>query len=227
MFDVTVNVTSPVTLFQLFSDRNGNPAHLAVGVGAGSTVSVHQPWVYTKDGQVSVVKANLKNVKVTSSLDYQVLGCADSLEFQTDLHFPRLWNTVQTWDMRFYGDSVQANILFAYIDFVNGTVTCVCVCVCVCERESVCVCVSVSVSVCVCVCMTLYHAHTTDLLDDWLGSDPTDLLTFVPIDWKITIDLTRYEIFLFTNRYNWVDIAMNGTENSESWCVSGQPYSVQ
>lgn len=65
--------------------------------------------------------------------------------------------------------------------------------------------------------MQLCPAHTTDLLDDWLGSDPTDLLTFVPIDWRITVDLTRYEIFLFTNRYNWVDISMNGTENSESF----------
>ena len=50
----------------------------------------------------------------------QVLGSADSMDFQTDLQFPRLWNATQTWNMRFTGDSVQANILFAYIDFING-----------------------------------------------------------------------------------------------------------
>ncbi len=55
-----------------------------------------------------------------AGLIVQVLGSADSLSFQTDLHFPRLWNTIQTWDMRFTGDTVQANVLFAYIDFING-----------------------------------------------------------------------------------------------------------
>ena len=50
-------------------------------------------------------------------------------------------------------------------------------------------------------------------LDDWVGEDPSDLLHFYPIDWNIAINLRQYEIFLFTNRYNWVDI--DGTENSE------------
>ncbi len=54
----------------------------------------------------------------------------------------------------------------------------------------------------------------TDLLDDWLGDEPNDLLTFVPLNWNISIDLTRYEIFLFTNRYNWIDVAMDAAENS-------------
>ena len=59
----------------------------------------------------------------------------------------------------------------------------------------------------------------TDLLDDWLGDEPNDLLTFVPLNWNISIDLTRYEIFLFTNRYNWIDVAMDAAENSTLLCL--------
>ena len=44
------------------------------------------------------------------------------LFFQTStkLHFPRVWNTTQTWDMNFSGDKAQASILFQYVDFING-----------------------------------------------------------------------------------------------------------
>ena len=120
MFDISLQAMHPLTFYQLFSDRHGNPAHLAIAAGAGSTISIHQPWVYSQDGQLSVVKGSLRNIHVSSSLDYQTLGSAETIEFQTDLQFPRLWNVTQTWDMKFTGDSVQANILFAYVDFVNG-----------------------------------------------------------------------------------------------------------
>ncbi len=72
VFDVFIEATSPLTAYHLFSDRHGNIAHLAIAIGEGSKLSLHQPWVYAKDGQVSVVKGNLKTVRVTSSLDYQV-----------------------------------------------------------------------------------------------------------------------------------------------------------
>ena len=58
-----------------------------------------------------------------------------------------------------------------------------------------------------------FPQHTA-FLDDWVGDDPADLLHFYPIDWNIAIDLHQYEMFIFTNRYNWVDI--DNTENSES-----------
>ena len=124
MFDVYFHALHPLIVYHLFSDRHGNSTHLAIAAGAGSTISIHQPWVYAQDGQLSVVKGSLNNIHVNSSLEYQTLGSAESLEFQTDLQFPRLWNATQTWDMRFTGDSVQANILFAYIDFANGKKGC-------------------------------------------------------------------------------------------------------
>jgi len=120
MFDVNVEATSRLTFYQYFTDSHKSPAHLAIVVSAGSNVAIHQPWIYDREGQVSVVEGGLRNVQVNSSLDYSVLGSADTLEFRTSLHFPRQWNATQIWDMRFTGDSVQANILFTYVDFVNG-----------------------------------------------------------------------------------------------------------
>ena len=63
-------------------------------------------------------------------------------------------------------------------------------------------------------CVYIFHRHTA-FLDDWVGKDPSDLLHFYPIDWNIAINLHQYEMFIFTNRYNWVDI--DNTENSESY----------
>ena len=53
------------------------------------------------------------------------------------------------------------------------------------------------------------------LLDDWIGPDQSDLSEFVAVDWKIAIDLINFEVFVITNRYNWVDIAADGRENGK------------
>ena len=59
------------------------------------------------------------------------------------------------------------------------------------------------------------------LLDDWVGDEPNDLINFVPVDWTIDIDLTHYEIFLFTNRYNWLDVLKGDAENTRlAFCGS-------
>lgn len=63
--------------------------------------------------------------------------------------------------------------------------------------------------------------HLTALLDDWVGTEPNDLLNFVPVDWTIDIDLAQYEIFLFTNRYNWLDLLEGDSENTRlAFCGS-------
>ncbi len=52
------------------------------------------------------------------------------------------------------------------------------------------------------------------LLDDWVGNEPNDLLDFVAVDWKVGVELEQYEIFLMTNRYNWLDLSSGGVENT-------------
>ncbi len=71
-----------------------------------------------------------------------------------------------------------------------------------------------------------YHVNLhVALLDDWVGTEPNDLVNFVPVDWTVDIDLTHYEIFLFTNRYNWLDLA--DVENTRlAFCGSTGTISV-
>ncbi len=58
-------------------------------------------------------------------------------------------------------------------------------------------------------------------MDDWVGEEANDLLSFTPVDWTIDIDLAQYEIFLFTNRYNWLDVLGGGAENTKlAFCGS-------
>lgn len=53
------------------------------------------------------------------------------------------------------------------------------------------------------------------LIDDWVGNDPPDLINFVPLNWNIGIDVHNYEIYLFTTRYNWVDVSPDGRDNGK------------
>ena len=65
-----------------------------------------------------------------------------------------------------------------------------------------------------------YVDFFNELLDDWMKSDTIDILEFVPFHWNIGVDMSDYEIFLFTNRYNWIDTdeIENGT------CISSEIY---
>lgn len=58
-----------------------------------------------------------------------------------------------------------------------------------------------------------YVDFFNELLDDWVGSDILDILDFVPLEWHIGVDMSDYEIFLYTNRYNWIDNSLGGIEN--------------
>ena len=187
-FDISVSLTSSAQLNLGFSFQQSQH-YLSIAMETNSTVSIQVPWITSASGSTSSVKGQLLGVNVNSSLPYPFLGKAAHLEFDTSLHFPRLWNSVQKWEMKFSGERVEANILFAYIDFVNGW------------------------------CWELMENNLITnifigLLDDWVGNEPNDLVNFVPVDWSIDIALAHYEIFLFTNRYNWLDVLRDDMENA-------------
>ena len=118
-FDVTVTLSSEAEFYLLFRDKD-TPHHLKIDLSPQSTVTLHTPLTTAADGYSSTVKGDLSGVRVSSSLDFTTLGQAESISFAVDLHFPRVWNSTQTWDMKFTGRNAQVNILFSYIDYVNG-----------------------------------------------------------------------------------------------------------
>ena len=119
-FDISFTVSSETEFYLLFSNSKGSPHHLKIDLSPHSTITIETPLTTGPDGYSSVVRGDLAGVKVSSSLDYPTLGQADSISFIVDLHFPRVWNATQTWDMKFMGRNAQANVLFSYIDYVNG-----------------------------------------------------------------------------------------------------------
>ena len=121
MFDISVGLSSAASLQLLFAFQQTSH-HLKISLGGGSDLSIHVPWLTDPTGSTSIVKGQLVDISVESSLPYPHLGSAQTISFNVDLHFPRLWNAVQKWQMKFSGTGVQANVLFAYIDFVNGEI---------------------------------------------------------------------------------------------------------
>ena len=119
MFDISVSVNSSTEVNLIFS-KDQLQHQLSIAVAADSSLSIHVPWVTSASGSTSSVEGQLLDVSVKSSLPYQPLGSAASVSFKVDLHFPRVWNALQEWTMEFSACKVKANILFEYVDFVNG-----------------------------------------------------------------------------------------------------------
>lgn len=119
MFDISVSLGS-CAKFNLCFSSESSPQNLSLSIDTKSTLAIQVPWVTTDTGSTSTVRGKLLGLSVKSSLPFQPLAKAEEVTFEVDLHFSRLWNAVQKWKMKFSGKGVQANILFAYIDFVNG-----------------------------------------------------------------------------------------------------------
>lgn len=118
-FDITVSLSSSTEVNLLFSYQQ-SLHQLSISMAADSSLSIHVPWVTSASGSTSTVEGQLLDVSVKSSLPYQPLGSAASISVNVALHFPRVWNALQEWTMEFSACKVQANILFAYVDFING-----------------------------------------------------------------------------------------------------------
>ena len=53
-----------------------------------------------------------------------------------------------------------------------------------------------------------------DLLDDWSSKSPQDLLYFVLYAWKFNLTLKKFEAFVPTNEFNWLDTTSANVDNS-------------
>ena len=119
LMDVSVSLCSSAQLNLPFSYQQTSHM-LSFRIGPQSRVILHIPLVTVTSGSVSSVEGHLEGVSVLSSLPFPYLANATCISFQVSLAFPRVWNGMQTWDLKFHVNNVQLNILFAYIDFVNG-----------------------------------------------------------------------------------------------------------
>lgn len=112
---------------------------IGLSLGGGSEIRVHQPWITNENGYTTSVTGVLEGVVITSDLSYPHLASATSLQvcccqllielvtmsvvfvqLNVELCFPRLWNSMQHWDMQLTASQVEVSVLFSYIDFING-----------------------------------------------------------------------------------------------------------
>ena len=126
MFDIAVTLSSSAKVIIPFSWQRSLHS-LTLSLGQHSHLEIHSPWLTERSGSTYTVQGQLQEVGVVSSLPYPTLASAASVHYEITLDFPRLWNGVQKWDMKFSGERPQVNILFAYIDFVNGEIELRCV----------------------------------------------------------------------------------------------------
>jgi hypothetical protein len=120
--DVTVRLSSRGSFNIPFCDEKEVLHQIGLSLGKGSEVKVCQPWLTSDDGYTSTVTGNLEGVVVTSDLSYPHFASATLLQLNVALHFPRIWNSTQHWDMQLTTSQVEISILFSYVDFVNALI---------------------------------------------------------------------------------------------------------
>jgi hypothetical protein len=169
-FDVSLFVSTPSVLNVYFQGIK-DVSYMSFSVSGDNHLVVSQPWITKEDGITTAITGKLSNLVALTSLSYQPLGKAQDINISSSLHFPRVWNCTQTWNMDFAAFQSEVNILFEYIDFFN------------------------------------------EFVDDWARSDSVDLVDFLPLNWNIGVDFENYEVYLFTNIYNWIDTSPDSIEN--------------
>ena len=152
MFAISISLAAPAKVDIPFCWKQSVHS-LTLSLGRQSHLEILAPWLTDLHGSSYTIRGQFQEVGVVSSLPYPCLGCVGNMGCDVTLDFPRLWNGIQKWDMKFSGHHAQVNILFAYIDFVNGGWGMSFWC---------------SQQVVVVVYPTL--------LDDWVGEDPNDQL---------------------------------------------------
>ncbi|KAK4300608.1 hypothetical protein Pmani_027192 [Petrolisthes manimaculis] len=128
-FDVRLNILAEATVDILFSKlimRDGkqenqtNAVHM--NVQRGSYFEMTLPWTVSDDGYVTKINGQFLHVDASSSLNYRNLLEAETLDYRVNVHYPRVWNHHQTWDLEFNGCKATYHFLYAHKEFFQDMI---------------------------------------------------------------------------------------------------------
>lgn len=77
--------------------------------------------------------------------------------------------------------------------------------------------------------VNLIYAHKIffqSLIDDWAGTDRSDMLKFVPYTCKINLILKEFEIVTVANEYNWIDCTSKIKNENIELAICGDTYDM-
>ncbi|MPC08090.1 uncharacterized protein E2C01_000665 [Portunus trituberculatus] len=118
-FDVRLSILAEATIDILFSKEKETKA-VHMNVQRGSYFEMTLPWTVSASGYITKINGQLFHVDASTSLLYRNLLEAETLDYRVNVHYPRVWNHDQTWDLEFNGCKATYHFLYTHKEFFQG-----------------------------------------------------------------------------------------------------------
>ncbi|GBL75453.1 Uncharacterized protein KIAA1109 [Araneus ventricosus] len=118
-FDIRLSTLAEATIDILFSkEKETNAIHM--NVGQGSYLEVTVPMHITEDGYISRINGQLLHLEASTSLQYRSLVESETLEFDVQVKYPRIWNDHQNWTCILTGCKATVHLIYAHKHFFHA-----------------------------------------------------------------------------------------------------------
>ena len=118
-------------------------------------------------------------------MSFKHFVCAEQLKLNVDIHYPLVWNDLQTWDISLELSKATVFLVFQHKYFFQGIFF---FCISKENKDKV-----------------YFLLKKKDLINDWSSKSIADLRSFVPYIYNITASVTDLEVILPSNQHNWID----------------------
>ncbi|XP_071552185.1 bridge-like lipid transfer protein family member 1 isoform X2 [Panulirus ornatus] len=120
-FDVRLSILTEATIDILFSkEKETNAVHMTVQ--RGSYFEMTLPWTVNQDGYITKINGQLFHVDASTSLQYRNLLEAETLDYGVSIHYPRVWNHHQTWNLQFSSSKATYHFLYSHKEFFQDLI---------------------------------------------------------------------------------------------------------
>ncbi|GFU08724.1 transmembrane protein KIAA1109 [Trichonephila clavipes] len=118
-FDIRLSTLAEATIDILFSkEKETNAVHM--NVGQGSYLEVTIPMRITEEGYISRLNGQLLHLEASTSLQYRSLIESETLEFDVQMKYPRIWNDHQAWTCSLTGCKATVHLIYAHKHFFHA-----------------------------------------------------------------------------------------------------------
>ncbi|XP_042203884.1 transmembrane protein KIAA1109 homolog isoform X4 [Homarus americanus] len=120
-FDLRLSILTEATIDILFSkEKVTNAVHM--NVQRGSYFEMTLPWAINQEGYRTRINGQLFHVDASTSLQYRSLLEAETLDYGVTIHYPRVWNHHQMWDLDFSSSKATYHFLYSHKEFFQDLI---------------------------------------------------------------------------------------------------------
>lgn len=120
-FDLKVNTLHDATFDVLFMS-NDVPNAMHLNFVKGSWFECTVPWLIQENGSTTAIQGQFLMIDSSTSLEYRPLFTSETLSFNANLHYPRLWSDHQMWEFIFRGSKSTLNLVFKHKAFIQDLI---------------------------------------------------------------------------------------------------------